>query len=191
MNDDYVPYPETIVIDANTIISATLTPGITREMLLTTEDDLYSPAFIHEEIATHRSVLRDKSGLADTALDTLLDTLFTTIEILPEDRTNQYREQAEQAMETIDPKDALYVAAALALNAAIWSGDLISMTSRSRRRSQPRRWSPASARHNERPKASVPKTSDSLAASIIVSGVRGRSNPFRDSMCLPSARGRY
>lgn len=123
MNDDYVPYPEMIVIDANTIIAATLTPGITREMLLTTEDDLYSPAFIHEEIATHRSVLRSKSGLSDTALDTLLDTLFTAIEILPEDRANQYREQAEQTMESIDPKDALYVAAALELNAAIWSGD--------------------------------------------------------------------
>jgi predicted nucleic acid-binding protein len=123
MNDDYVPYPETIVIDANTIISATLVPGITREMLLTTEDELYSPAFIREEIATHRSVLRDKSGLSDTALDTLLDTLFTTIEILPEDRTNRFREAAERIMETIDPNDALYVAAALELNAAIWSGD--------------------------------------------------------------------
>ncbi|EMA48065.1 MULTISPECIES: PIN domain-containing protein [Halococcus] len=123
MNDDYVPYPETIVIDANTIISATLTPGITREMLLTTEDELYSPAFIREEIATHRSVLRDKSGLSDAALDTLLDTLFTAIEILSEDRTNRSRETAEQTMEAIDPKDTLYVAAALELNAAIWSGD--------------------------------------------------------------------
>jgi predicted nucleic acid-binding protein len=123
MNDDYVPYPETIVIDANTIISATLTSGITREMLLTTEDGLYSPAFIREEIATHRSVLRDKSGLSNAALDTLLDTLFTAIEVLPEDRTNQSRETAERAMETIDPNDALYVAAALELDAAIWSGD--------------------------------------------------------------------
>lgn len=123
MNDDYVPYPETIVIDANTIISATLTAGITREMLLTTEDELYSPAFIREEIATHRSVLRNKSGLSDAALDTLLDMLFTTIEILPEDRTNRSRETAEQTMETIDPNDTLYVAAALELNAAIWSGD--------------------------------------------------------------------
>jgi predicted nucleic acid-binding protein len=123
MNDDYVPYPETIVIDANTIISATLTSGITREMLLTTEDELYSPAFIREEIATHRSVLRDKSGLSNAALDTLLDTLFTAIEILPEDRTNQSRETAERAMETIDPNDTLYVAAALELDAAIWSGD--------------------------------------------------------------------
>lgn len=123
MNDDYVPYPETIVIDANTIISATLTPGITREMLLTTEDELYSPAFIREEIATHRSVLRDKSGLSDAALDTLLDTLFTAIEILPEDRTNRSRETAERAMETIDPDDTLYVAAAHELDAAIWSGD--------------------------------------------------------------------
>jgi hypothetical protein len=48
MNDEYVPYPATIVIDANTFISATLTPGITREMLRTTEDELYSSAFIRD-----------------------------------------------------------------------------------------------------------------------------------------------
>lgn len=68
-------------------------------------------------------MLRDKSGLADAALETLLDTLFTAIKILPEERTNRYREQADQAMETIDPKDTLYVTAALELDAAIWSGD--------------------------------------------------------------------
>lgn len=123
MNDDYVPYPATIVIDANTIISATLTPGITREMLLTTEDELYSPAFIHEKIANYRSVFRDKSGLSDAAIDTLLDTLFKSIEILPEERTNQYWEDAEQVMAAIDPDDTLYVAAALDLTAAIWSSD--------------------------------------------------------------------
>jgi predicted nucleic acid-binding protein len=123
MNDNYVPYPAIIVIDANTLISATLTPGITREMLLTTEDDLYSPAFIRDELKKHRAVLRDKSDLTDADLDTLLDTLFTPIEILPEDRTTQYHEQAEQIMEKIDVKNALYVAAALELNAAIWSGD--------------------------------------------------------------------
>jgi predicted nucleic acid-binding protein len=123
MNDDYVPYPATIVIDANTLISATLTPGITREMLLATEDELYSPAFIRAEIEKHRSVINDKSGLSAADLDTLLDTLFTPVEILPEDRTNRYRTAAERAMADIDVKDALYVAAALELDAAIWSSD--------------------------------------------------------------------
>jgi predicted nucleic acid-binding protein len=121
MNDEYVPYPATIVIDANTLISATLTPGITREMLLTTEDELYSPAFIRDEIEKHRAVINTKSGLSAAALDTLLDTLFRPIEILPTDRTNRHRAAAERAMADIDAKDALYVAAALELDAAIWS----------------------------------------------------------------------
>ncbi len=123
MNDEHVSYPARIVIDANTLISATLTPGITREMLLTTEDELYSPAFIRDELDKHWAVLRDKSGLADADLDALLDTLFTPIETLPEDRTTRYHKQAEQAMNEIDVKDALYVAAALELDAAIWSND--------------------------------------------------------------------
>lgn len=119
MNDEYVPHPATIVIDANTLISATLTPGITREMLRTTEDELYLSAFIRDEIEKHRAVINTKSGLS--AAD--LDTLFRPIEILPEDRTNRHRAAAEQAMADIEAKDALYVAAALELNAAIWSSD--------------------------------------------------------------------
>lgn len=65
INDDRIPYPETIVIDANTIMSATVTPGSRVKRPLTTEDELYS-------LATYRSVLRDESRLSDTALDTLL-----------------------------------------------------------------------------------------------------------------------
>lgn len=79
MNDEHVSYPVRIVIDANTLISATLTPGITREMLLTTEDELYSPAFIRDELDKHRAVLRDKSGLADADLDTRYSPFRTTV----------------------------------------------------------------------------------------------------------------
>lgn len=123
MTDDFVPYPAKIIVDANTLISATLTRGITREMLLTTEDTLYSPAFVRDEIEKHRATLRDKSGLADSDLDTHFDTLFATIEILPKNRTIQHHKRAEQAMEGIDMKDAIYVAAALEVDGAIWSND--------------------------------------------------------------------
>lgn len=123
MTDDYVPYPATIIVDANTLISATLTRGITREMLLTTEDTLYSPAFIRDELEKHRATLRDNSGLADPDLDTLLDTLFASIEILPKNRTIRHHKLAEQAMEGIDMKDAIYVATALDVDGAICSND--------------------------------------------------------------------
>lgn len=123
MNDEHVPYPATIVVDANTIISATITPGITREMLLTTEDMLHSPAVIHDEIEKHRAVLREKSGLSDLDLDALFETLFSSIELVSSKRTQRYRTRAQRAMAAIDPKDTLYVAAAVALDAAIWSND--------------------------------------------------------------------
>lgn len=123
MDDDFVPYPAMVVVDANTLISATLTPGITREMLLSTEDDLYSPVFIRDEITKHRSVIKEKSGLSNSDLDILFDKLFSPITLLSEKSTNRYRIEAEHAMADIDINDTLYVAAALELDAAIWSSD--------------------------------------------------------------------
>lgn len=121
--DDYVSYPSRIVVDANTIVSATLSDGTVRELFLVTEDDLYAPTFLRDEIEKHGSMLRERSGLSGTDLDALFDRLFRRVEFLSAERTVRYHERAEREMSHVDPDDALYVAAALELDAAIWSMD--------------------------------------------------------------------
>ncbi|PSP71941.1 hypothetical protein BRC86_14055 [Halobacteriales archaeon QS_3_64_16] len=121
--DDYVPYPSRILVDANTIVSATLSDGVVRELLLVTEDDCYAPVFLREEIERYEPMLRERSGLSEDELDALLGRLFRRITFLSTERTVRHHDRAESVMRAIDPKDALYVAAGLELDAAIWSMD--------------------------------------------------------------------
>lgn len=121
--DDYVPYPARIVVDANTIIAATLSDGITRELVLTTEDELYAPAFLREETEEYEPMLGKRSELSETEIDALLERLFRRIEFLSTERTTRYYDVAEREMRNIDPKDTPYVTAALEVDAAIWSMD--------------------------------------------------------------------
>lgn len=121
--DDYVPYPARIVVDANTIVAATLSDGITRELLLVTEDDLYAPVFLREEVKGYEPLLGERSGLTERELDALLERLFRRIEFLPTERTARYYDVAKREMDDIDPEDTPYLATALYLDAAIWSMD--------------------------------------------------------------------
>lgn len=120
---EYVPYPSRIVADANTVVSATLSDGIVRKLLLATEDTLYAPAFLRKEIEKYEPMLRERSGLSESELDALLERLFRRLRFLSTERTVRHHERAEREMRAIDPNDALYVAAALELDAAIWSMD--------------------------------------------------------------------
>ena len=121
--DDLVPYPSRIVVDANTIVSATLSDGLVQELLLVTEDDCYAPAFLREEIEKYEPMLRERSRLSEDELDALLGRLFRRIAFLSAERTVRDHDRAEIVMRAIDPKGALYVAAAFELDAAIWSMD--------------------------------------------------------------------
>ena len=89
--DDHVPYPTRIVVDANTIVAATLSDGITRELLLTTEDDLYAPGFLREEIEKYEPMLEERSGFSKAELNTLLERLFRRVEFLSTERTTGIR----------------------------------------------------------------------------------------------------
>ena len=89
--DDHVPYPTRIVVDANTIVAATLSDGITRELLLTTEDDLYAPGFLREEIEKYEPMLEERSGFSKVELNTLLERLFRRVGFLSTERTTGIR----------------------------------------------------------------------------------------------------
>jgi predicted nucleic acid-binding protein len=92
-------------------------------LLLVIEDDCYAPAFLREEIEKYEPMLRERSGLSEDELDTLLERLFRRITFLSAEHTVRHQAKAEREMRAIDPKDALYVAAALELDAPIWSMD--------------------------------------------------------------------
>jgi len=112
-----------LVIDANVVISALVADSKTRELIVTLEPDLLTPAFVHDEIGNYEDLIVEKSGMEPQRVQQFIDLLFQYIEVVPADEFHPYIEEADAAIGEIDPGDVLYVACALATDASIWSDD--------------------------------------------------------------------
>ncbi|QGA81945.1 PIN domain-containing protein [Halomicrobium sp. LC1Hm] len=112
-----------LVIDANVVISALIADSKTRELIVTLEPDLLTPAFVHDEIENYEDLIVDKSGMEPDRVTQFIDLLFQYIDIVPVEGFYPAIESAKAAIGEIDPDDVLYLACALAEGAAIWSDD--------------------------------------------------------------------
>nr|WP_246084321.1 PIN domain-containing protein [Salinadaptatus halalkaliphilus] len=57
-----------LVIDANVVISALIADSKTRELLVTLEPDLLTPAFVYDEIESYQDLIVEKSALLKSDL---------------------------------------------------------------------------------------------------------------------------
>ena len=112
-----------LVIDANVVISALIANSKTRELIVTLEPNLLTPAFVHDEIGNYEDLIVEKSGMEPQRVQQFIDLLFQYIEVVPAEEFYPYIEQADAAIGDTDPDDVLYVACALANDAGIWSDD--------------------------------------------------------------------
>jgi predicted nucleic acid-binding protein len=112
-----------LVIDANVVISALVADSTTRELIVTLDPDLLTPAFVHDEIENHEELIVEKSGMESDRVTQFIVLLFQYIEVVPADEFYPAIETAETAIGDTDPDDVLYLACAIASDAAIWSDD--------------------------------------------------------------------
>lgn len=112
-----------LVVDANVVISALIADSKTRELIVTLEPALLTPAVIHQEIDRYRPLIAEKSGMDAARVEQFLDLLFQYIETVPAAEFHQYIDRADDAIGAVDPDDVLYLACALARDAGIWSDD--------------------------------------------------------------------
>jgi len=112
-----------LVIDANVVISALIADSKTRELIVTLEPDLLTPAFVHDEIGNYQDLIVKKSGMSPDRVAQFIDLLFQYIGVVPASEFYQAIESADDAIGDTDPDDVLYLACAIANNAAIWSDD--------------------------------------------------------------------
>ena len=112
-----------LVIDANVVISALIADSKTRELIVTLEPDLLTPAFVHDEIKNYEGLIAEKSGMEPDRVTQFMDLLFQYIEVVPAEDFYQAIERAKGAIGDTDPDDVLYLACAIANDAAIWSDD--------------------------------------------------------------------
>jgi len=112
-----------LVIDANVVISALIADSKTRELIVTLEPDLLTPAFVHGEIGNYEDLIVEKSGMSPDRVAQFIDLLFQYIEVVPASKFYSAIESADDAIGDTDPDDVLYLACAIANDAAIWSDD--------------------------------------------------------------------
>ena len=108
-----------LVVDANVVISALIADSKTRELIVTLELDLLTPQFVHDEIENYETLIVKKSGMEPRRVQQFVDLLFRYIEVVPADEFHPRIAEAKEAIGETDPDDVLYVACALARDAAI------------------------------------------------------------------------
>ncbi|WP_324662913.1 PIN domain-containing protein [Haloarcula sediminis] len=112
-----------LVIDANVVISALIADSKTRELIVTLEPNLLTPAFVYDEIENYEELIVNKSGMGPDRVAQFIDLLFQYIEVVPAEDFYPAIESADAAIGDTDPDDVLYLACAIASDAAIWSDD--------------------------------------------------------------------
>ncbi len=112
-----------LVIDANVVISALIDDSKTRELIVTLEPDLLTPAFVYDEVENYEELIVQKSGMDSERVTQFIDLLFQYIDVVPASEFYPAIESADEAIGDIDPDDVLYLACAIACDAVIWSDD--------------------------------------------------------------------
>ena len=112
-----------LVIDANVVIFALIADSKTRELIVTLEPDLLTPAFVHDEIGNYQDLIVEKSGMEPDRVAQFIELLFQYIDVVPATDFYPAIETADTAIGDTDPDDVLYLACAIACDAAIWSDD--------------------------------------------------------------------
>jgi len=114
-----------LVADTNIIFSILLKKDSKEwEIMLRDDIEIFIPKFLVIEIFKHKEKIVRLSGFEENEL---LEIFYLVLKYCvffdEEDITDDIKEQAFTLVEDIDPKDAIFVASAMALNAKLWSGD--------------------------------------------------------------------
>jgi predicted nucleic acid-binding protein len=112
-----------VVVDTNVIISALLKEGSARKLLLLAPFTFYTVPYARHEIEKHRVGLVKRAGIDDETFQYLMDKIFERMDVVNPEVIGPHREKAIEAMKSIDPDDAPFIALALYLKCPIISED--------------------------------------------------------------------
>ena len=110
-----------LVIDANIIFAALIKEGMTAELILREDIQLFSPEFLLDEIKKYRNLIIEKTHRSVQEFERFLTIISENIIIIPKEQITPFFERSEKI--SPDPKDTVYLALAMALKSFIWSND--------------------------------------------------------------------
>ncbi|MDP2718038.1 MAG: PIN domain-containing protein [Candidatus Micrarchaeota archaeon] len=113
-----------LVVDTNRLMAALIKDSVSRKIIRTPRFEFYSLAILRQDIAKYQDDLLEKSGLNLAEFGRLADSLFRHVSLVDETLVQTQMAPAKAAMDSVDPGDTPFLAAALAIHAdGIWSDD--------------------------------------------------------------------
>ena len=113
-----------IVINTNILISALIRDSLSRRIIVGSGLNLVYPEVSMHEVRKYEKMIMEKSGLSKDELDRLLVRLLDYIVLVPTEVIKEHLQKAKSIMHYIDPKDVVFIAAALSFESPIiWSDD--------------------------------------------------------------------
>lgn len=112
-----------IVIDTNIILSAIIRDSITRHIIVSLGASFYYPEPSLDEIGRNKKEILEKGNLSEEEFKAILATLFKYITLVKTDELKEHMKKADLIIGAIHSNDVIFVAAALAKEAIIWSND--------------------------------------------------------------------
>ncbi|HLC73432.1 MAG TPA: putative toxin-antitoxin system toxin component, PIN family [Candidatus Nanoarchaeia archaeon] len=113
-----------IVIDTNVFMAGLLKDSEVRRLLIDENINFFLPEYAINEVEKYKTELCNKSGYSEEDFESMISFLLENIEIVAFEQIKMYIEIAEKIMNSIDIKDAPFIATSLAIKAdGIWSFD--------------------------------------------------------------------
>lgn len=112
-----------IVVDSNVFISALIKDSLTREIIIKSNNIFLFPEFEFQEVYRYKEYILKKSGYSEIEFIKMVSMLLKNMKIISYEEICDYYGEAHRIMDKIDPDDIIFIAAALAFKALIWSDD--------------------------------------------------------------------
>ena len=110
-----------LILDANIFFAALIKESTTSDLLAQEEFHLFAPEFLLQEFRKYESEILAKTSRESQDFQRYFETLTRKITFIPLEELIPYADKAKEL--SPDPKDYLYFAIALKLQAKIWSND--------------------------------------------------------------------
>lgn len=112
-----------LIVDTNRLIAALIKDSYSRGIILHMDAEFITLHFSLKEIRDHSNEVMEKARLSSDQFNLLVEKLIKRCILIDDDTIEQKMEEAKQIMDSIDPDDTPFIAAALATGADIWSDD--------------------------------------------------------------------
>ena len=112
-----------LVVNSNRIIAALTKDSLSRKIILHGNLDLLVINTSHKDIQKYKQEILEKAKITEEQFDSAIEKLNEKLTILDDNIVKSKMKVAKEIMDFIDKGDSPFIAAALAVDAGIWSDD--------------------------------------------------------------------